>query len=139
MKKIIGLLAFFFLLPVTTVSGQDTSLQKSVEAAKKGKMQMLMQEKLKFSNTLWEGIVRENFDMVKESAKKLKTIASEASWQSVETEEYLRHNRTFKLTLDEMLEQAGKGTVKNVALPYVRLSLNCMECHELVRSKVAKK
>ena len=135
-----NLLAAFLLtlIAMPTATADDKVMEKAITAAKSGKMALLMRQKLEASQTLWEGMTTENFALVEESLKKLDRIAKEATWQSLRTKNYQRYSTIFQHTVEEMLEKAKAKDMKAVALPFVRLNLNCLECHELVRANLRK-
>jgi hypothetical protein len=115
---------------------EDKAMEKAIDAAKAGKMTLLMRQKLAASKMLWEGMNTENFALITESLKKLDRIAKEATWQSLRTDDYQRYSTMFQRTSEEMLEKAKRKNIKALSMPFLRLNLNCMECHELVRTKV---
>ena len=137
MIRIIALLSTLAFLSSPSFAN-DKALEQAVAAAKSGKVTLLMQKKLEYSKALWEGVTRENFPMIVENLKKLDRVAREATWQSLRTKDYQRYSRMFQNTVEELLEKSEKNDIEAIALPFVRLNLNCMECHELVRSKIYK-
>lgn len=116
---------------------QDKSLKEAIAAAKKGKTTLLMQQKLAYSKVLLEAVMLEKFELIEQSADTLLAISEETSWQET-NENFGRYAHSFQNAAKELISSAKKEKSSRVALPYMRLNLSCMECHQYVRDKRKK-
>jgi len=139
-SRTIGLLAISLLTLILhpTAFGQDKALQGAIDAAKAGKVTLLMRQKLLASQTLWEAMTTENYDVMKSSLSDLNRIAKEATWQTIDTEGFRGYSQSFQNAVTDMTAGLEEKSIKAVALPFVRLKLSCLECHELVRKPLKK-
>lgn len=117
---------------------QDKATQSARDVANADKMALLMQDKLDASQDLLAAVSRTNYPQMIESLKRLDQIAKDATWQSVDTKDYQYYSKSFQNSVAEMLQKAEGKDLTQIAIPYVRLNLSCMECHHLVRSEVYK-
>ena len=94
----------------------------------------LMRKKLSQTQSVLEGIALEDFDLIAKNAGALSATSQAAAWQVVATPEYTRQSAEFRRTCDDLAEQAKKKNLDAAALSYVKLTMQCVECHKYVRS-----
>ena len=98
-------------------------------------LRQFMRRKLERSQRVLEGLTREDFDLIARNAKALRELSEDAQWRVSPNVNYLRLSAEFQDLADEM---AGKAKAKNLdgaTLAYVRMTLNCVKCHKLVRDE----
>lgn len=117
---------------------QDEATQSARDVANADKIALLMQDKLEASQDLLAAVSRTNYPQMIETLKRLAQIAKDATWQSLDTKDYQFYSKSFQNSVEEMLQKAESKDLTQIAIPYVRLNLSCMECHQLVRSEVYK-
>lgn len=96
-------------------------------------VQTLMRLKLQHAQGVLEGIALEDFDKVDKHAQGLALVSQAAAWQVFQTPEYLRQSAAFRLTCDELSGHARSKKLDAAALDYVKLTMQCVECHKHIR------
>jgi hypothetical protein len=101
--------------------------------------QMLMKQKLAAAQGLLEGIVREDFTEIGKHADMLKSISKASTWHTSDSEAFLSYARSFQNATDFLAESAKSRNSEGVALGHVRVTLECIQCHNHVRGAKNKK
>jgi hypothetical protein len=99
-----------------------------------------MRQKLNFSKDVLEGLALEQFALIEKSAKALKILSEAAEWEVPtipNATDYVSQTSEFQRHADELVKQAKQRNIDGATLAYVKLTMNCVECHKFVRS-VAK-
>lgn len=96
-------------------------------------VQTLMRLKLQHAQGVLEGIALEDFDKIDKHAQGLALISQAAAWQVFQTPEYLRQSASFRVTCDELSGHARAKKLDAAALNYVKLTMQCVECHKHIR------
>jgi hypothetical protein len=130
MKPTKGLLAVFalsgMLLAVLGASGQDEPRRT---------LRNFMRGKLAHSQKVLEGLALEDYATIAKSAKALRELSEDAQWRVSPDINYLRLSTEFQDLADELAEKAKAKNLDGATLAYVKMTLNCVECHKLVRDK----
>jgi hypothetical protein len=121
-------LGFAFLL-VLAVGG--TSLR--VRGEQQGDVKAFMRQKLNQSQKVIEGLTLENYALVSESARALKELSQDTRWRVSPDVNYLRLSAEFQDLADELAQKAKERNLDGATLAYVRLTLNCVKCHQYTR------
>jgi hypothetical protein len=129
MKRITCLAAALALLGgLTTVNGLGKEPKKEKQ---------LMQQKLKHSQKVLEGVVVGNFKTIITHAEKLIEISKAAQWKTaVPSPKYELYSNEFRRTAAKLVKKAKIKNIDGVALAYVELTLTCVKCHQKVRETV---
>ena len=98
----------------------------------------LMAKKLAYMTKVHEGMAREDFKLVADNLKSLREIAASATWAMIRTDDYQRYSRHFQDAVQDLEEHTKKSDAAGAALPYLRLTMACVECHRNVRSQISK-
>jgi len=97
-----------------------------------------MQEKLRHSKDILEGLTREDYSQIRKGACALKSMNESHEWAGRSRPEAVRF-RLYSLEFEELLEQLiAKADQKNIdgaTLAYLRLTMNCVNCHKELRSR----
>jgi len=109
------------------------SAPKEKQTEKEKSVRVLMRKKLAAAQDILEGLTTEDFEMVQQGAKLLKSMAHNADFQISKDAMYIQHSKEFQ-NLAEKLEKAAKdNNLDRASLHYVNLTMNCIECHRFVR------
>lgn len=100
--------------------------------------QVLMRQKLEATHGLLEGIVREDFTMIQKHAETLDNISKATTWHKQDDQSFLVRAKTFQNSVTFLSEQARAKNLEGVAIGYMRVTLDCMQCHNFVREGRAK-
>ena len=101
--------------------------------------QMLMKQKLAAAHGLLDGIVREDYESLKKNANLLKSISKASTWHRSDSEVFLNYARSFQNATDYLVTNAESKNLEGIALGYVRVTLECVQCHNHVRDQVKHK
>ena len=104
-----------------------------VQGNQQGDLKAFMRQKLEHSQKLLEGLTLENYGLVAENARALKELSQDARWRVSPNINYLRLSAEFQDLADELARKAKEKNLDGMSLAYVRLTLNCVKCHEYTR------
>ena len=99
-----------------------------------------MQLKLEYSKKVLEGLTLENYETIVKNAQALKRLSEAAEWEVPtipNAGEYVVFTSEFQRLTDELVKKARDRNIDGATLAYLRLTMNCVNCHKYVR-QVAK-
>jgi hypothetical protein len=94
---------------------------------------VLMHGKLAHAQKILEGVALNDFDLIAQRAGALAAAAEDPLWRSLERPEYRIHQSEFEQITSALAEAARRQDLEAASLQYVRLTLNCVRCHQCVR------
>jgi hypothetical protein len=110
-----------------------TAAQNQAEPAKR-QLREFMRRKLDASNQVLEGLVTEDFALVRDGATALQEISSSEKWRISNDALYRQYSAEFQ-SMAERLEQAAKAEkLDAAALVWVETTISCIECHKHARA-----
>lgn len=92
-----------------------------------------MQLKLQHSQEVLEGLVTEDFSQIAKNAQDLSLLSQAASWNVLQTDEYIQQSGEFRRTADALTKAAKEKDLDAAAIRYVELTMKCVHCHKYVR------
>ncbi len=92
-----------------------------------------MQGKLDASREVLHGVVTEDYEKIVLGADQMRLMSLKAEWNALATKEYQTASREFRRTTEELTKNAKNGNLDAATLTYVKLTLGCIECHNMVR------
>ncbi|QDV32811.1 hypothetical protein [Tautonia plasticadhaerens] len=98
---------------------------------------VLMRKKLDHAQRILGGLTEGRFGPIAGSARSLRELSEEAVWYSLPTDDYRRYSEEFRRLTASLAEQAEAEDLDAATLSYVRLTINCVECHKYVRIRTA--
>ena len=125
-----GVLSFVLLTTFVVVLAAARGEQKTTSRAE------FMRMKLEFSKQVLEGITLENFDTISKNAKTLRRLSEAAEWEVPtipNAGEYIVFTTEFQRLTDELAKKAKEKNMDGATLAYLRLTMNCVNCHKYVR------
>jgi hypothetical protein len=93
----------------------------------------LMQDKLKSSQQLLEGLALADFGKMEQNAERLLTISNTAEWFALNTPEYKLYSNEFRRAAEKVVSKARAKNIDGAALGYMELTMTCVRCHQYVR------
>lgn len=96
-----------------------------------------MKKKLEYSERILEGLVQEDFDMIAKNARAMNSLSQFESRARGRTAGYRTQLRIFRFANEELIHQAEQERVDGAAVAYMQLTLSCVNCHKLIRSRVS--
>jgi hypothetical protein len=98
-----------------------------------GKLSAFMRPKLGFSKEVLEGVTLGDFERIVTGARGMKDLSSAAEWKVTQNVSYLRRSLEFQLLADELIAKAREKNLDGATLAYVKLTMNCVDCHKYFR------
>jgi len=95
----------------------------------------LMQSKLDRSKDVLGGLATENFDAISRGAKAMRDLGALEGWVRADTPRYKAQLNVFYYANDALIKASQDRNLDGAALAYSQLTLSCVNCHKLVRSK----
>lgn len=93
-----------------------------------------MRKKLHASNLILEGLVTDRLAMVESGAKVLLDMSDAEQWRASNDALYLQYSRAFHDSVETLIEKAERKSIDGVALAWMDVTMNCVQCHEWVRN-----
>lgn len=94
----------------------------------------LMRLKLAQAQTLLEALTLEDYDKMQAAAKDLKDISHATTWYKADDPVFIRFAKSFQNSSDNLVIEAAKKDLQGVALGYIRMTMDCLQCHSHVRA-----
>lgn len=94
-----------------------------------------MQAKLAYTRNLIEALVSNDFRSLDKVAEEMAAVTRQAAWRKDESPAYQAESFEFESTLHLLRELAKKENAKGAALACVTLTLNCVQCHQVMRTR----
>ena len=98
-----------------------------------------MRIKLEYSKKVLEGLTLEDFPAISKNAKALKRLSEAAEWEVPtipNATDYVIFTTEFQRLTDEMDRKAKDKNIDGATLAYLRLTMNCVNCHKYVRQSM---
>ncbi|MCR9118689.1 MAG: hypothetical protein NXI22_17265 [bacterium] len=120
-------IAFVFVgvLSIQTGAAEEPELKENIE--------VFMRVKLAHSQKVLEGLATEDYDQIAKHAQDMSLISQAAQWQVIQTPEYARRSAEFRREVDALMTAAKKKNLDGATLAYLKVTMNCIECHKYVR------
>lgn len=96
-------------------------------------LDVFMRRKLELSREALQGIVTEDFPLIKRSAEGLEKMSRQAEWEVFRMDEYNHLSAEFRRVARTLAKQAEKKNIDGAALAYMQLTMSCVECHKFTR------
>jgi hypothetical protein len=104
-----------------------------VQGQVQGNLKSFMRQKLDHSQRILEGLTVEDYAMIAQGARALEELSRDARWQVSPNINYLRMSSEFQDQAAELAAKAKQRNLDGASLAYVRMTLNCVKCHQYTR------
>jgi hypothetical protein len=104
-----------------------------VHGAQQGDLKTFMRQKLVHSQKVLEGLTLEDYALVAENARAMMELSQDTRWRVSPNVNYLRMSAEFQDLAEELARKAKEKNLDGATLAYVRLTMNCVKCHEFTR------
>jgi hypothetical protein len=105
----------------------------SGHSAEPKKVSEIMQQKLKHSQTVLEGLAMKDFKKISKSADELLFLTKEEEWKVLRTVDYENYSNEFRRNVQGLKKNAKDENLDGCALSYVDMTLTRVKCHKHVR------
>jgi hypothetical protein len=102
------------------------------------KRRTFMRQKLEYSKAVLEGLTLEDFEAITRGARALKQLSQASEWEVPtipNVPDYMAFTNDFQRLCDELSAKAKARNIDGATLVYLRLTMNCVNCHKYVRFK----
>jgi hypothetical protein len=126
-RIVLGLAGLALAATFLAARGQETRQRTRAE---------FMRLKLEYSKLVLEGLTLENYETIIKNARALKTLSEAAEWEVPtipNVGEYMTFTTEFQRLTDELVKKARDKNMDGATLAYLRLTMNCVNCHKYVR------
>jgi hypothetical protein len=125
-----GGLAILMLMMVAPFGGIFSA---GGQEPRKDDLKQIMEQKLKHSQMLLQGLAVEDFDMIRDHARELRRIGEESLARVSPNITYVKYSAEFVSIVDELERRAKEEDLNGATVSYVRMTINCIECHKFTR------
>jgi hypothetical protein len=120
----------------------EIQIKKDAKKPKPGTekaVRAFMRQKLKAMRSVLQGIVTEDFLLIRQNAEAMKKMGTQAEWNVVQGPIYGNHSRSFQRSTELLSEAAKEKNADSAMLVYMQMTLNCIDCHRYTREPNVKK
>ncbi len=130
-----ALLAVFVCLQlaVVVVAQEKPKAKKNLLDENEPNISKFMRAKLNHSQKLIESLALEDYEAMAKSSQEMSLLTLAASWQVLQTADYLHESIAFRKSADALTAAAKKKNLDGAALAYVDMTMQCVKCHKMVR------
>ena len=111
-------------------------VQKPAEKIDDKNPSIWMKKKLDYSQNILAGITAEDFDKIADNARAMKGLGKFEAFVRSRNAAYTRQLQAFEDINDEIIRQVDNDNVEGVALAFTQLTVNCVNCHKVLRQHV---
>jgi hypothetical protein len=97
-----------------------------------------MRAKLAVSQKILEGLATEDFDLITKNAEKLSELSKEPAWEVLANPDYQKYSVEFRRNVSAMAAAGKSRNLDGATLAYLKVTMDCMECHRYIRSNMPK-
>ena len=108
---------------------------KKAQPIKSLVMRTFMKVKLAQAQAILEGLTVEDFDQIEQNATAMFLLTKAEQWNASKDAQFVQHSKEFERVTTKLAKYASEKNLEGASLMYVQLTLNCVDCHRLVRDK----
>jgi hypothetical protein len=94
-----------------------------------------MAKKLRHTQELIAALAVEDFTRLADNAQSLKVIGEQTLSKVSPNLTYVKYSAEFTALAEELARRAKAADLNGATLSYVRLTINCVECHKFTRDQ----
>lgn len=133
-RTLVGTMAGSTLLFLIAGFGVGAADPLETKEKPENKVAFFMRAKLANSQSVLEGLVTEDFDLIEKGAERMIVMTKGAQWKVGAGEEYTTDTVRFVDTARDLIQNAKKKNIDGATLSYLQLTMRCVECHKHVRA-----
>jgi hypothetical protein len=92
-----------------------------------------MRAKLASSQKVIEGLVTNNFALIKNAAEEMKQMSDATQWPTAQDKSYQHYQEAFRRECDQLARFAANKNLAAAHYTYLQLTTTCINCHDYVR------
>jgi hypothetical protein len=129
------LLTLASLSAILTSSALIQARQDNQEPNPQNKTRPFMRAKLVGSQSVMDGLVTENFGLIRRGAENMKMISEAVQWPVSQDKVYDHHGIEFRSQCDKLMKLADEKNLEGVHYTFLSMTTTCINCHNYVRGK----
>lgn len=94
-----------------------------------------MRAKLVGSQSVMDGLVTENFSLIRRGAENMKMISETVQWPVSNDKVYDHHGIEFRSQCDKLMRLADEKNLEGAHFTFLAMTTTCINCHNYVRGK----
>jgi hypothetical protein len=98
-------------------------------------LRKFMQAKLASNELILEGLVNQDYELVKKGATQMNAFAAAEQWRVSQDETYEHYSENFRRIAKALRHEAETEDLEGASLKYVQMTMSCLDCHRWMRSK----
>ncbi len=135
--RVAAFLPTFAAIPVIVVLAQEPGQKSATPAqveSQKGALRKAMLQKLRSVQDVIAALAIEDYEVISSSASMLKRIGSGTLGKATPDLTYIKFSSEFTSLAADLEARAKEGDLNGATLSYLRMTINCVECHKHVRT-----
>lgn len=113
---------------------QNEEIEEPESDHEKAKLAKFMRKKLNAAEKILEGLVIEDFGLIRQGAAQLKKMSSAEQWRVSNNALYRQYSGEFRRKVERLEDMAKEKKLEGAALTYLEVTMSCLECHKYVRA-----
>jgi cytochrome c556 len=97
------------------------------------KVAEFMRQKLDHSQDALEGLCTEDFTLLQTAAEKMIEMSRATEWVVIGGPRYAEHSDEFRAACEQLAKAARNKNLDAAALAWLKVTMDCLECHQFVR------
>ncbi len=94
-----------------------------------------MRAKLVGSQKVLDGLVTEDFQLIKNGAQSMKQMSLAVQWPTADDAVYQHYGTEFRLQCDKLVELADEQNLQGTHYTFLQMTTTCVNCHSYVRKQ----
>ncbi len=130
-----------FIFALASLSAMFTGVamvhsnQDAEAPSQQNKTKSFMRAKLVGSQSVMDGLVTENFGLIRHGAENMKMISEAVQWPASEDKVYDHHGVEFRSQCDKLMRLADEKNLEGAHFTFLSMTTTCINCHNYVRGK----
>ena len=120
-------------VPSTSLA-QQASSATTAEGSEKKTVSFWMEKKLDYTKQILGGLATGDYASIRENAHQMRLLGKVEGFVRRRNDEYRTQLRIFDRVSYEIGRQAEEENLEGVALAFNMLTVNCINCHKLIRA-----
>jgi hypothetical protein len=121
------------LVTLTLISLASGAVSAGGQESRVDDLRPIMKSKLQHTQFLIDGLAREDFGLILDHANELKRLGEDSLKRISPNLTYVKYAVEFVNITDELARRAKDQDLNGATLSYIRLTINCVECHKFTR------
>ncbi len=123
------------ILATGAASGTAWNWQESADSSTETQTVPFMRVKLVASQDVLNGLVTENFGLIRQGASDMKRMSQAVQWPTADDRVYEHYGVEFRRQCDKLMNLADAGNLEGAHYTWLHMTSTCIDCHNYVRGK----